>query len=266
MRSIAGIMLAVMFMLLWLLPCGVAQAGVDEEQIRANIIALDRIKSSVMERKGAKSGPEDEQRLFLAFLESRIAEECAQLRQQGISASGLPCPAMTAQLPRATATTSAEQVAALDRELQDLLGEFDEMLLAEQDRVARREQAAGGGGGAQGAAGGQAGAGNQGDRQGGASANGTAAEQQGGDRQGAARTGQQPGVDQQHDGRRETAAAAGQGQQGGNLKNGAPPGHDRLAADDDIVARQLREAAEKEKDPELKKKLWQEYRRYKEGR
>ena len=34
---------------------------------------------------------------------------------------------------------------------------------------------------------------------------------------------------------------------------------------DDIVARQLREAAEKENDPELKKKLWEEYRKYKKG-
>ena len=34
---------------------------------------------------------------------------------------------------------------------------------------------------------------------------------------------------------------------------------------DDIVARQLKEAAEKETDPELKKKLWEEYRKYKEG-
>jgi len=34
---------------------------------------------------------------------------------------------------------------------------------------------------------------------------------------------------------------------------------------DDIVARQLREAAEKETDPELKKKLWEEYRKYREG-
>ena len=33
--------------------------------------------------------------------------------------------------------------------------------------------------------------------------------------------------------------------------------------DDDIVARQLREAAEKETDPELKKKLWKEYEDYK---
>ncbi len=34
-------------------------------------------------------------------------------------------------------------------------------------------------------------------------------------------------------------------------------------ADDDIVARQLREAAEKETDPILKEKLWQEYKAYK---
>ena len=34
-------------------------------------------------------------------------------------------------------------------------------------------------------------------------------------------------------------------------------------SDDDIVARQLREAAIEEKDPELREKLWDEYRRYK---
>jgi hypothetical protein len=32
-----------------------------------------------------------------------------------------------------------------------------------------------------------------------------------------------------------------------------------------VVARQLREAAEKETDPALKKKLWEEYRKYKKG-
>jgi len=35
--------------------------------------------------------------------------------------------------------------------------------------------------------------------------------------------------------------------------------------DDDIVARQLREAAEKETDPELKEKLWKEYYEYKKN-
>ena len=36
-------------------------------------------------------------------------------------------------------------------------------------------------------------------------------------------------------------------------------------SDDDIVARQLREAAMKEEDPVLREKLWEEYRAYKQG-
>ena len=55
--------------------------------------------------------------------------------------------------------------------------------------------------------------------------------------------------------------AAGQGGQ-------APAGGGEQAVtaqDDDIVARQLREAAEKETDPALKEKLWKEYNDYKKG-
>ena len=37
------------------------------------------------------------------------------------------------------------------------------------------------------------------------------------------------------------------------------------AEGDDIIARQLREAAIKEKDPDLRAKLWDEYRKYKKG-
>ncbi len=37
------------------------------------------------------------------------------------------------------------------------------------------------------------------------------------------------------------------------------------ARDDDIIARQLREAAMQEQDPELREKLWEEYRKYKRG-
>jgi hypothetical protein len=35
--------------------------------------------------------------------------------------------------------------------------------------------------------------------------------------------------------------------------------------DDDIVARQIREAAMREKDPKLREKLWEEYRKYKQS-
>jgi len=36
-------------------------------------------------------------------------------------------------------------------------------------------------------------------------------------------------------------------------------------SDDDVVARQIREAAMAETDPELREKLWEEYRKYKKG-
>ena len=53
----------------------------------------------------------------------------------------------------------------------------------------------------------------------------------------------------------------------------AGPGSDSRAVpadvgdgkDDDVVARQLREAATKEKDPAIREKLWEEYREYKKG-
>ena len=49
-------------------------------------------------------------------------------------------------------------------------------------------------------------------------------------------------------------------------ESGPPGDDDNLnTQDDDIVARQLREAAEKESDPELKEKLWKEYREYKKS-
>ena len=48
---------------------------------------------------------------------------------------------------------------------------------------------------------------------------------------------------------------------GSTVPANIPDGHD-----DDIVARQIREAAMKEQDPVLREKLWDEYRKYKEGR
>jgi hypothetical protein len=41
-----------------------------------------------------------------------------------------------------------------------------------------------------------------------------------------------------------------------------PPPDIPDGSDDDVVARQIREAAMKEKDPELREKLWDEYRKY----
>ena len=52
------------------------------------------------------------------------------------------------------------------------------------------------------------------------------------------------------------------GQKGGAAQTDTRK-RDADAQDDDIVARQLREAAEKETDPELKEKLWKKYEEYK---
>ncbi len=51
----------------------------------------------------------------------------------------------------------------------------------------------------------------------------------------------------------------------GNAANTQAPADVPDGSDDDIVARQIREAALKEKDPVLREKLWDEYRKYKRG-
>lgn len=74
-------------------------------------------------------------------------------------------------------------------------------------------------------------------------------------------------TDEEPAGNAEEGAPGGQETAGHDSAEGAqPPSHKqdrRHDADDDIVARQLREAAESETDPELKEKLWKEYEAYK---
>ena len=67
-----------------------------------------------------------------------------------------------------------------------------------------------------------------------------------------------------------TGGATGGGATGGGSAGGAggarvPPDVGD-GSDDDIIARQLREAAMAEDDPELREKLWDEYREYKSGK
>lgn len=51
----------------------------------------------------------------------------------------------------------------------------------------------------------------------------------------------------------------------GTLPGSQLPTNIPNGSDDDIVARQIREAAMREPDPVLREKLWDEYRKYKEG-
>jgi hypothetical protein len=156
-----------------------------------------------------------------------------------------------AAIDQAAEQTVDEQITALDAELFAGLGEFDEMLLREQERVraaAPMTDTAGGGGGGSGDAG---------------TAEGTeGAEGAEGAENGEGKYGTESGGD--NGASSSTGGGAGPGAQRQGGRQGTPQDIPD-GSDDDVVARQLREAAEKETDPELKKKLWEEYRKYKKG-
>ncbi len=256
----------------------IAAQEADLQQLRRGVLALQQVLSRVERELAARHAAVDdrEERLFLVFLRSRISEECHRLLAAGgrLAVAGLDCPAGGASLPgqaEPVARSSAEEVELLDRQLARDLGAFDEMLLAEEKRLAARvpRQRA--------SAGGRSGNGRSGEGRAGAAGAGTAG---GGTTDAAGGHGSDQG--QGRDGTTGTPgavghAASGREQGGGKGRTGAgvagrdadggrPADTGAMAADDDIVARQLREAAEKEADPELKKRLWQEYRKYRAGR
>jgi hypothetical protein len=155
--------------------------------------------------------------------------------------------------PGKGAQTAAERKQGLDRQLDNSITEVDAMLLREQEVLAAQRES--GGGGASGGGGGGAGSGADGsDTAGGAQGRSGPDNTTGGSPDSPAGEAVQ------------TAAGAPEGDRANPSDDGAivPPdvGDGR---DDDIVARQLREAAQKEKDPELREKLWQEYRDYKKA-
>jgi hypothetical protein len=185
--------------------------------------------------------------------------------ESAFSVHQTPSPAATAPVSGAQ---SEDRIKALDRQFNESLAAFDEMLLREL-RILQAASARHMKGLAEAAAqaGRQAGEkGREAAGEKGASAEGaegSAPDAAQGEKAGAgsdqAKTsgGGKPG---------ETAGASQEAGGWGSGGTGAPPSAYTSSADDDIVARQLREAAEKETDPELKAKLWKEYEEYKKSR
>jgi hypothetical protein len=159
--------------------------------------------------------------------------------------------------------TPEEQRDVLDGRLQVALAEFDDMLLEQQQALEEKQredpvpgrgepammgrsgssgQSSGGGAGQRGRPGAEAGA-------------------RGGDRTADNTTGGSP----------DAGGLEGGEGSGGGVQGEATQGDPRVpkdvgdGSDDDVVARQLREAAMKEDDPELREKLWDEYREYKKS-
>lgn len=145
----------------------------------------------------------------------------------------------------ASAASTSERVADLDSALDRSISGYDGMILREREKMANRANAAG-------------------------SEEELAEEEVNGplfDEIGSAGEADQEGPGSAY----ETAGnggSPGTGDRGPRPQNAsAPPPEDLPSGnDDDIVARQIREAAMNETDPQLREKLWEEYRRYKNQR
>jgi hypothetical protein len=151
--------------------------------------------------------------------------------------------------------TTEEHREGLDRKLDSSLSEFDALILREQEILEQRREAAGAAGGGGGAGMAQAGGGGEG-----------TGEEGGGDASATAEgTGDSPDEASGEEVARDEGATETSEAEAGDVSNGRVPPDVGDGKDDDIVARQLREAAMKEEDPELRERLWDEYRAYKFG-
>jgi len=210
---------------------------------------------------------------YLKHLQALVAENrslVAQLQSlrdghppaENATPAGSHQTAVDAPIPE---TTLSDDVDHLDRELNASLAEFDEMLRKELDRI-RQQSTPKMDALAQEAAeaaerlrekGIDIGTGQS------ASASDTEANQQPSDSEqtDTAMSSGAAGQDRDSEKSATTTGQAAEGVEGDRQRQAER--YD--GSDDDIVARQLREAAEQETDPELKEKLWREYEAYKRG-
>jgi hypothetical protein len=253
--------------------------------MRKSILALDSARTTAV--KELESSALSEQEVadyqdFIIYLNTRVVTYCRELFQQGsmTALTGLPCPSLamlgapgkkqnsktgnTAYAPggKGTSQTRAEKTGDLDDKFQGSLGAFDEMLLEEEKHLAgrvpkQRESGKNGQGGSNVSSGAAGRSGENGSGESSAAGQHRKRSEEGSGAEGAMGEQTVSGG---------TGGSPGRG--GGETRQersvyGTPDGRLPPPQDDDIVARQLREAAEKETDPELKKKLWEEYWKYK---
>jgi hypothetical protein len=261
--------------------------AIDEEleQLRLNYAAFQSAVEDYRQQRehnGLEGVEAQDYAAYVAGLQRRVFEDCQAVIHSGSPyPDDLPCPVIVPQMTRsAEISTQAEQtpeemIAALDAALEKGMGEYDERLLREQERVkaATPNENMDSGGGAGGGAGagdggstGQSGDGGEAGGMNGDSADGDQNEGESGENEssGGESTGSQQGAEgtggRPRGGPVDSSTGSGDEGRDSDQPEDIPDG-----SDDDVVARQLREAAEKETDPELKAKLWEEYRRYKRG-
>ena len=197
--------------------------------------------------------------IFIDYLSFKINSYCTQLiKEYGEeSVQGLACSTnhMEANINDNHQTTD-EKIESLDDEFMTALGEFDEMLLIEDEKIAKINQ-------------------NKADQGSDRSSDGNGTENLSGKETGNAadssrednkEAGKEKNANSNNNTNKQNTTSENSRSKGKNnqAKNKSYKRKKLDQIDDDIVARQLKEAAEKETNPELKEKLWDEYYKYKQ--
>lgn len=240
-------------------PSELAQARHDlaiSEQVLARV--SERVEIA---RSDPATAPQERERLdeYLSRVRDLVELNRERVRSLAQTVEVLPAGAPTDKtigIGASAAASHAEEVAALDAKLGGSLAEFDQLLLEEARKARARAPTR--------ASAGEYGAGSNG------GATATGAQKSGGDESSTT------GVTASRQDKTDPGQSGGKGpgSPGGRIEGTDPGAAGPTAAvppdvgdgnDDDIVARQIRRAAEAEVDPELRKKLWDEYRKYKQG-
>lgn len=241
------------------------------EDLRISQVTCDRISSELERLKSSgKATPEmiENYETYLRRVRAMrdenktIVEQMEQAMARPIKYR--PSPPVEELKPEITIPEEqgGDKLAALDRELDESLQAFDEMLLKEMERI-KNASASRMAGLAREAA--EAAKKIEEDFQDASSANGSGKEEEIG-QPGKSRTEPRSDGTAREKGRKEGGFESGGKGTGDESTRDSKTGEREREQDDDIVARQLREAAEKETDPELKEKLWKEYEAYKASR
>jgi len=204
---------------------------------------------------------------YLARVQEMVVENQNLVARMESAFSAHPNPSLAATAP-ASGADNADRIKTLDRQFNESLAAFDEMLLRElrilQAASAKRMKGLAEAAAQAGRQAGEKGREAAGEKGSSAEApEGSAPETAKGEK---TRTGGDPAKTPGSGKPGETAGSSQEAGGRGSGGTGVPSGAFTSRADDDILARQLREAAEKETDPELKAKLWKEYEEYQKSR
>ncbi len=264
--------------------------GTPASAARETREALDMARAELQRDLSNEALSDDEAtdfRAYLLSLEQQLEQQCDLLPEHRRPTEVCElAPKNTVSVDTAHEQTVGERGESLDQELEASLSAFDQMLLEEQETLSAQTARAASDGGDNGGD-------NGGDSDGNQAGKGKGKGK--GEGNGKGRKSRR-GRDQQDDTNNASDAeqnAEGQGSHKGREQSQAnahtdpnrparwedvatPPDKSSQSAadrsreptdgqDDDVVARQIREAAEKEADPKLREKLWEEYRRYKRG-